>query len=424
MPPISSIVDQPNLLATQQGAEAPAKTSPTKAEEKAYAWGNGDTVTLSDEGRKLSEAAAQKANTSTAEDDKVFHAAATAPQAVDLHLYDHEVFLQKTTTITTKSGATVKLSRDENSKDQSALQADITLKNGTTQSVTITGNTILTETQDGFVVNGKPEYTDYGKPILVSNDEDDIIFNYTQAIINSGGGNDTIFNFAKTNTQIDSGAGNDSIYTGEIASTLINTGSGDDYINVKSLHYNSIINSGSGNDTIVSDIATGTINTNEGDDTITASFLGWSVDTGDGDDTITAKQISGTIYTGDGNDTVHAHLIGQSHKSMIEEYVHTTIDTQDGNDTIVTTDVNGASLLTGAGDDTIIATGNISNAYIDMGSGADTLITLGNIFNSQIFTSSNSITFNLDKIKFNINSEEMPKFIQMILMKYAKQPQQ
>jgi hypothetical protein len=246
------------------------------------------------------------------------------------------------------------------------------------------------------------------------------------ATINTGDGNDTItgiskgYGIANIIGFIDTGEGND-IITGigngygiltEV--TTINTGNGDDIITAIGgdtgidSRVNTTINTGDGNDIITATgdsgrgilLLGGTIDTGEGNDIINGtgdtdglvfstpvfSYVESRIDTGEGDDIITGTgsyagiSNDGTINTGNGKDSVISHgafrngrmFLGDGDDSItadidfsgraIENFQ--MIDTGYGNDIITSTGViyNGGTIITGEGNDSIIANEGFESA--------------------------------------------------------------
>ena len=168
--------------------------------------------------------------------------------------------------------------------------------------------------------------------------------NYTDEILNTGDGNDTI-------------VVNDDIEDGHI----INTGAGEDTIIVGDDFDDGVINSGTGNDTIIinDDLGdrseTGIINSGSGNDNIIVNgsmINDSSINTADGDDIINIERVQDevTINTGSGDDSLSLNNVSS------------------GYDT--------GSVMLGEGDDTLTIEDSLSgtDAIFDGGEGLDNLV--------------------------------------------------
>ena len=154
--------------------------------------------------------------------------------------------------------------------------------------------------------------------------------------INTGAGNDEVYNHHGRYSTINTGEGNDSVYNyNEGYYCTINTGKGNDYVCNNHYGHDCTINTGEGNDSYYGYNASScTINTGEGNDLISLSSKKY----GDYDD----SKYNVIIYnSGDGNDTIYG-FDGDEILSISGGSYSTA---QSGDDVIVTVDDGEISLV-------------------------------------------------------------------------------
>ena len=181
--------------------------------------------------------------------------------------------------------------------------------------------------------------------------------------INALAGDDYIINYSADTVKINSGDGNDSIFNSYGASYVtINSGDGNDYVNNDNSRYFNI-DTGNGDDTIKNSVVSRiTISAGDGNDSIyngSSSYV--SINGGAGIDTIMMGSYLCnyiTINAGVDSDIISLHSFGAKHTKI--QYAE-----GDGNDTIIGFDSN----------DTIQIT---SGTYSTMKSGNDFIISVGN----------------------------------------------
>ncbi|MBR1396530.1 MAG: calcium-binding protein, partial [Selenomonadaceae bacterium] len=191
----------------------------------------------------------------------------------------------------------------------------------------------------------------------------DSIYNYywnSQATINSGAGDDEIYN-SGTQVSIDAGAGDDFISNGNYGDNVsISGGSGNDSI------YNSgtqvTINSGDGHDSIYNWNSQITINSGDGDDSIYNDGSQVTINAGDGDDYIRNFGTQVTINAGDGDDSIFA-----AGSEQLIQYTN-----GDGNDTIYGYDETDTIKITDGSSYTTQVSGN--DVIVNVGGGSMRLI--------------------------------------------------
>lgn len=114
-------------------------------------------------------------------------------------------------------------------------------------------------------------------------------------------GNDTVSNGADK-VKINTGTGDDSVYNGWSESVTIDTGAGDDYVSNGSSSVT--IDTGAGNDNVGNGGESVTIDTGAGDDSISNGGSSVTINTGAGNDSIRNTWSDVTISGGAGDDTI------------------------------------------------------------------------------------------------------------------------
>jgi hypothetical protein len=406
-----------------------SSAAPAKASSAVNAYGDGDTVDISQEARDL--AAAQKdADAETA-------GASIIPDGL---------IVDTVASATTKSGRQISVQRYSSApaseiygytKQSAGFGYTVSVLDATgkaEQQFKLSQDTIISEQEDGTLRIGNYTNGDEtsGNDFIIGmngkelsgGDGDDTIVDLTAdrasargnktiaaGNISGGAGDDTVVLVGKSiEASVDTGDGNDTITaSGDLSTTNISTGAGDDKISVGGnflveggklttgdgndileAKYNlaaqkgATIDTGGGNDTISAGAirANGNnsiVRTGDGNDTLNgnigATFQG-TIDTGDGDDSLKGKSwigadYQGVINTGSGNDTL-------SSKNWIDTYAGGRIDTGDGNDTLYTDGRIDASytgiINTGNGDDSLTSGSRMDsnfNGTISTGDGDD-----------------------------------------------------
>ena len=244
---------------------------------------------------------------------------------------------------------------------------------GGNDSIVNTGDNVSIDAGDGAdsIFSGKYN-SDTGSNVTIdAGDGDDKIFIYSgdSVSISGGDGNDTIINFGNSVT-IDTGA-DDDIIINDGANVTVDAGDGND--GISNMSANVTINAGDGDDTVINRGENVTINGGGGDDSI--SLAASATDNlilysdGDGDDTVEGFNATSTLKIGNGTDTYSYTVDGDDITVTVGEGsillkgaatldnvnilgTSKTIAGTDGDDSINAT-IDGATILTGTGNDTI-----------------------------------------------------------------------
>ena len=255
-------------------------------------------------------------------------------------------------------------------KEKNVLVVNVTTASGDDARVVLTGDTIISEDEDGTLridsFNGE------------GTNDNDIIINFSSASlqpkIDAKEGDDfvlslgNIFDTSKghfDNTGMDSfyyekdENGKDQcvgIYTNAV--TNINTGEGNDTVYVVGTEDETInISTGSGDDTVVAKTAG-----EEAD----SKGLNLRVESGSGDDNISVSTLNeGSILSGSGDDTV-----------SVANMIRSEISSGSGDDTVSVSNMSKSRIFSGAGDDGL-ELGDIADSYLTTGSGDNTVTVLG-----------------------------------------------
>lgn len=226
-------------------------------------------------------------------------------------------------------------------------------------------------------------------------DGDDILINVSGNRIESGSGNDTIFNLTdnvaitgtegnktifmggttRKNVSIELGDGNHCIYGNMLKDSKIEIGSGNNTIAMAIIH-DTDIKIGNGNNTLLTELNRGI-----------------SVFLGDGNNTISSKDVSSrsTIQVGGGNNTLNINSISNNTKIDLGDgnnnlkatgINNSSIDCGNGNSAIDVSTVNESALNTGNGNNTV-QTNTVYHGSVNVGNGSNTY-TADTLFTAQI----------------------------------------
>ena len=202
--------------------------------------------------------------------------------------------------------------------------------------------------------------------------------------ISVGNGNNSVSLKYGASTVI-GGAGNDFVdvatYSYSRYDNIFILGDGDNYVNNDDVQRSSII-TGNGNDTIITGGNSALIEAGDGDNNISVKTSGGSntidagyVNVGNGDNSVSLKYGASTVIGGSGNDSL-----------TVDTYSYNRYDNfinfGEGDNYVNNDSVQRSTILTGAGDDTIIVGGNTNSIQagagdnkINLNSGYNTLIT-------------------------------------------------
>ncbi|MBU6339714.1 MAG: cadherin-like domain-containing protein, partial [Rickettsiales bacterium] len=220
-------------------------------------------------------------------------------------------------------------------------------------------------------------YTDLGAGGTEGNDYIELNSAYS-GVIETFGGNDTIYAYGDGDYNVDAGVGNDYIYTSS-GNDIIKGGSGNDQIG--SGAGNDIIDGGDGNDYINSESGNDIVYGGSGADTIITSS-GDDVIYGDaGDDIIYAGAGNDHIYGGDGNDIIYSD-------DSSGDYGNDIIEGGKGDDIFT---MGSGPFAINAGNNTYVYNKGDGNDSINEGSAGNDVILLKGITPDEIlFVNSNS----------------------------------
>lgn len=229
------------------------------------------------------------------------------------------------------------------------------------------GDVTISNSDDTLVTTfrGNDNVTNFASNALINsgagNDYVAVSSSAKKVTISSEGGNDFINNWGEQ-ASINTADGNDTVYNSSVASdAYILTGTGADSIN--SSGNNATLNSGDGNDTIENYGNDVSIIGGADNDSVSNYGGNVTIETGSGNDTVELDEASNEVIIslGDGNDYANSW----SKK--------TTIDGGEGNDYLhshsATTSING-----GAGSDTIYVNTNAHNNTVNAGLGNDYIV--------------------------------------------------
>lgn len=214
-------------------------------------------------------------------------------------------------------------------------------------------------------------------------DGDDILINVSGSRVDSGSGNDTIFNLTN-DVSITGEEGNKSIFMGGASRKNVSIELGDgNYRIYASMLEDSNIDLGNGNNTIAMDIVhNSNIKAGNGDNALLVSRArGISMSIGDGNNTITSQDIYGgsTVQAGDGNNIVNVPMVSES-----------ALNVGSGNNTIQTSTVYHGSINMGNGNNTYTSD-LLLTAYVATGGGKNT-VNCNTAVSSQFFIGNDSHT--------------------------------
>ena len=206
----------------------------------------------------------------------------------------------------------------------------LSLSSGSWSSVKSGSNVILTVGSNEITLFGAA-YTSIR--ILAPTTNQKVTITSSSQNVTTGGGNDSVYNYAYSNVKISTGDGNDSIHNDSGWYASIDAGSGNDYIynynaryvtinagdgndSVYNNSWNAVIDTGAGNDSIHNESASLTVDAGAGNDTVLSYGYYSSLNGGAGNDYITNYGDSVTIDGGLGNDTLIGHGNGDEHSGV------------------------------------------------------------------------------------------------------------
>lgn len=317
--------------------------------------------------------------------------------------YDKEIFNDHTTTYSakTKNGTIINVSQTASDLgdwgDSFGQAIQITRTNGLQINIELTDDLRINELEDGglsvyFASSGiTKKYSIDGiesilgsEDSLLGTDEDDIIINKYGTQINSGDGDDIIFNFAN-NAVINAGSGNDKIIIAnpEASGIQIDTGDGSDIVAAYSIN-------------------SSTINLND-DDFLIAARLDNSTITGSGNISIKAEELNKSILsTAQGRANINIGRVLESAVRIDDTNLVTIGSTQDSNILLNSNNYINAFIRNNNRSDINIRALQVdlnSSSFMNSSISIDSIksnVTISSLSNSTLYTGDGE-----DNIKFN-----------------------
>lgn len=236
------------------------------------------------------------------------------------------------------------------------ITAEITKADGSTQTLTITANTVISEDDQGNLrVQSGPQKDDNNilnerlqgtnrSEVLQGTDRNDVIINFTGADeIRAGKGNDTVISFDDANT-VDLGEGDNRLKSLNGGIHLVTAADGDNRVANATA---GTISFGNGNNTISGEA--GKIILGDGNNTVDVDSVNQiqagngnnslvagttqSISAGNGDNTVRVKKISETVYYNALSEAQPTIQLGDGN-NVVEAEAAKMISAGDGNNTV------------------------------------------------------------------------------------------